>query len=372
MTRTAALDVGFNGLKGVFSGKDKLYIPNVVMKMERAETLGTNEGKPLQELHVQVTSNKLQVSGAYAVGELASRYIHADESNTKDRKGASDKTLILLLTAIALDAVKNSDDRDLEVEYILSTGLPIDEAKIDGSRKAFADKLKNGTHMVEFLTTPLYTGRSVKITFKEVFVNTEGHAAMVNLTVTDDFKLQNEYLRNQVVVMDDMGGNTTDIAVIRKGVIDSDFSTGIPLGLGPILDDIINDIFTVHRFRFKSRTELVDNITSKEQNYAYFIKSGGEVINIKDIVEKHLEPFSRDQYKQLVRACDKIVHVDTVYCVGGTAYLLKKFLERINDNQNKYNMLFAENAEESIWMIANAYDKILHMKAQQKGYQLTV
>jgi plasmid segregation protein ParM len=370
MIRTAAIDAGFDALKGMFGGLrgDKVYIPNVVHKMDRSESLGENEGTPLDELHVKVTSDAIKENGTFAVGTLASRFTTAEQSSMRDRKGDSDQTILLLLTAIAYDAAQNSSEEEvINAEYVLSTGLPIDESKIDNARASFGKKLKEGIHQVEFVETPELKGKKVRITFKDVFVNTEGHAAMVNITMDDDYKAQNKELFSRNILIDDMGGNTTDFAIIRKGKIDNEYSTGIPLGIGVILDDIIHEVLSVHRYRFKTRREIVENITSDFE--PYIIRPEGSPISIKEIVDKHLEVFAQDQYKQLQRLWAKVGNLHSVYCVGGTSFLLKDFLTDINEKKSRFDLNFLNDAEESIWSIAKAYQKLLALKAKKIGYE---
>ncbi|MGE6379521.1 ParM/StbA family protein [Peribacillus muralis] len=366
MVRTAAIDAGFDALKGIFGGLEgkKVYIPNVVLKMDRGALLGGEEINPISELHVKVTSDSLKESGVYAVGELASRSSVASQGNILDRKGTSDQALIVLLTAVALDAVEEDSLSDnLDVTYQLSTGLPIDESKIEGARKQFGDKLKNGSHLVEFMKTPNYEGKKVHIKFSDVFVNTEGHAAMVNITMSDDYKPRNTELLKKNVLIDDMGGNTTDLAVIRNGKIDSDYSTGLPLGIGRKLDDIIDEIFSVHRYQFKTRRELVENIISKTNPYS--IRPYDQVVSIKSIVDKHLLLFSKEQYNFLKRTWSNVGNLDCAYIVGGTAYLLKDFILDINKNDSKFDLKFLDDAEESIWSISKAYQKLLILKSKK-------
>lgn len=368
MIRTAAIDAGFDALKGIFGGLkgDKVYIPNVVYKMERSETLGGNEGNPIDELHVKITSDAIKENGTYAVGTLASRFTTADQSSMRDRKGDSDQTVLLLLTAIAYDAAKRSPNDVIEADYLLSTGLPIDESKLDNARSNFSKKLKEGIHQVEFIETPELKGRKVRISFKDVFVNTEGHAAMINITMDDDYKTHNKDLLNKNILIDDMGGNTTDYAVIRKGKIDNEFSTGIPLGAGTILDDIIHDVMSVHRYRFRTRRELVENITSDEP---FIIRPEGPPVSIQAIVDRHLLNFAKDQYNQLQRVWTNVGNLHSIYCVGGTAYLIKDFLIDINKQKARFDLNFLSDSNESIWSISKAYQKLLALKAKKAGYK---
>lgn len=366
MKRTAAIDAGFDALKGIYGGINgkQLYIPNVVVQMDREELLDADAGNPIEELHVKVTSDSITNSGVYAVGELASRSSIANQSSIQDRKGTSDQAMIILLTSVALDAIEETDSEEkvIEVDYTLSTGLPIDESKIDGARNNFANKLKDGTHVVEFMKTPKYQGRKVKIKFSTVFVNTEGHAAMVNITMDDQYKIQNQELMTKTVLIDDMGGNTTDLAVIRKARIDNEFSTGLPLGIGETLDNIIDKIHVEYRYKFKTRRELIENITSSSNPYS--IRPYDKVISIKTIVDKELMMFAKEQYNLLKRTWSKVGNVDLAYIVGGTGYIIKDFLIDINKNDAKFDIRFLDSAEDSIWSIAKAYQKMLKLREQ--------
>jgi len=374
MFRIGAIDSGFDALKGYIGGvkeENKVYIPNVIKELNRDESLGSGEGAAIDELHVRVTSDALTTKNntSYAVGNFASRFSTADQGAATDRKGDSDQTIILILTALALDAATcgqfNQESDLINAKYLLSTGLPIDESKKKGARKAFASKLKDGMHQVQFLETPGLKGKTVRISFEDVYVNSEGHAAMVNLTVSDDFKTRNEDLLQKNVLLDDMGGITTDFAVIRKGSIDNENSEGIPLGIGETLDEIIRKVHSEHRYRFKTRRDLINNITRDEK--AYIVRPQVEEVDIKKTVNDILEVFAQEQFIEIKRMWSKVNDLDVIICVGGTAYLLKEFIEELNSNIN-YPIQFADSAEESIWSIAKAYYKLLFLKAKNAGY----
>ncbi|ECD6517340.1 ParM/StbA family protein, partial [Salmonella enterica subsp. enterica] len=359
------------GYIGGYSEESKVYIPNVIKEVEKDESLGTGDGDALDNLHIKINSSALKEKNntAFAVGDYASRFTTAVQGSAQDRKGESDQTLILILAALAYDAVVSNKFKVVknvvEAQYLLSTGLPIDESKKKGARKNFANKLKEGTHEVEFLETPGLKGIKVQITFADVYVNSEGHAAMVNLTVDDDFKPRNSELKKQKVLLDDMGGITTDLAVIVNNVIDDENSDGIPLGISETLDEIIRKVYSEHRYRFKTRRDLVKNITREEN--PYIVRPQVEEINIKETVDKELRKFAEEQFIEIKRMWTKISDLDVIVCVGGTAYLLKEFIEEFNEGIN-YPIIFADSAEESIWSIAKAYYKLLIVKAKKAGY----
>lgn len=357
-----SLDAGFDALKGIFNGLEgeRVYIPNVAMKFQREENLGTDEILE-DELYVKITSESLKENGTYAVGTMASRFSLADQSTSYDKKGDSDQTLIIMLTAIAYHAAKNMSDKQIEYNCLLSTGLPISEAKKENARANFKNKLKKGTHLVEFVDS----GRKVKITFEDVYVNTEGHAAMVNLTMDSTYKPTRTDLLKKTVLIDDIGGTTTDLAVIRNGKIDTNFSTGLPTGINNTLDDIIQSVLAEFSYQFKTRRQLVACITNAQEPYTIRPQNRSE--SIKDIVDKHLKEYAAEHYKQLEYTWDKLDGVDSIQCVGGSAFLIKNFLMRLNEDKANFPIEFRDTAKESIWCIAEAYQKLLYLKSKKAG-----
>jgi plasmid segregation protein ParM len=369
MIRTAAIDAGNDGLKAIFEGlsTNPLLIPNVVTAMEERSMIDDSNA-PLEELHVRITSGALKQSGAYAVGNLAAKSSENEHISPKQFKSDNDQTLILMLTALAYDAVKKSSKEVVDVKYVLSTGLPVDEAKIEGKRKEFREKLMESIHEVKFEKTPKYSGRRVRITFEDVFVNVEGYAAMINLTMDDNLKPKNMDLMKQTLLINDMGGNTTDKAVIRNGKIDNEYSTGILLGIGTYLDEIIDEVHRTYRTNmFKSRRQLVDNITAAED--PYIIRPNRNPESIEAIVEKHLRKFARKQYQEIAKAWDQIGEVRAIYNVGGSAALIKDYLIEENEKNRQFEMHFLDQ-DESILSIVKAYFKLLIIQADKKGIEI--
>ncbi|WP_232252127.1 hypothetical protein [Bacillus licheniformis] len=140
--RLASVDIGNDAVKAFLGGvgeENKLYIPNVVAKLE-SRSIVEMEKNPIDAIHVEVISNKLKGgSQKVAVGNLASKQNVNDELMPDTDKSDSDQAMIMLLTTLALDAVKNfkpednkeddDDDQIIKARYLLSTGLPMDETK---------------------------------------------------------------------------------------------------------------------------------------------------------------------------------------------------------------------------------------------------
>ncbi|EOQ04518.1 ParM/StbA family protein [Bacillus cereus] len=363
----AAIDAGNDAVKAYFdSFANTVYIPNVVKEMEERQVIELGEN-PLDELHVHITSSALKKHATYAVGTLAAKEKQSAQIPATELKSGSDQTVILILTALAYEAALHNDGKTINAEFLLSTGLPVDEAK-DNKRANFKKKLIEGTHVVHFKETPHLKDKKVNILFKDIFVNVEGFAAMINLTVSDELKPQNENLKKKNILINDMGGNTTDKAVIRAGRIDNEYSSGSPLGIGEYLDAIRKEVFHTYRVEvFKSRRQLIENMTAEHD--AYIIRPHGKPVSYVKIAEKHLRQFSEREYADLVDKWKEVSDLHCIYNVGGSSAITKEFLEEINRRENGFEMHFLET-EDSIWSIAKAYYKLLLIIAKQKGIDL--
>lgn len=141
-SRIAAVDVGNDSLKGIFGKlENELNIPNVIARdIEDRPVIGIEEldsKDPLEGIHIKVHSPALKENNAiYRVGELATKSDNSTELDPGSSKSEEDQTLIMLFTALALDAVKeeNADifpkkNNVIDSSYVLGTGLPLREVK---------------------------------------------------------------------------------------------------------------------------------------------------------------------------------------------------------------------------------------------------
>lgn len=228
--RLAAIDIGNDAVKAYLGNlENSIYIPNVIAEVKNRDIIEM-EKDPLSALHVEITSSALkQKHGYYAVGKLAAKYPNNDELTPDVDKSESDQPVILLLTTLAYDAVKHFPEKDgvIEATYLLSTGLPLDETK-RGKTKNFRKKLKTAQHEVKFLQTPNLQGKTVHIKFEQVLVNTEGYAAYIDLTTNNDGSTKNEELFGKTILINDIGGLSTDSAIITsESEVDNEYSDGI-------------------------------------------------------------------------------------------------------------------------------------------------
>ncbi|MCY7565735.1 ParM/StbA family protein [Bacillus safensis] len=370
--RLASVDIGNDAVKAFLGGageENKLYIPNVLAKLE-TRSIVEMEKNPLDAIHVEVNSSTLKGGiQKVAVGKLASKQNVNEELTPDTDKSESDQAMIMLLTTLALDAVKNfisdKEDKDevIKAKYLLSTGLPMDETK-RGLNKAFRKKIRDGQHKVTFLDTPVYQGKTVEISFENVLVNTEGFAAYIELSE----KYQD--IVGKTVLINDIGGLSTDSAIITKDAqIDNEFSDGIKKGVAGALDNIIRKVYNEHRYTIKSRRDLVEIITSQDAEEKNTVYVAGKSTSIKDIVDEELSTLASEEYKLMKSIWRNVPDIRKAYNIGGGSAVLKDYLIEINKEDAKFPFEFPK-IEDSIWMIARAYFKILTLFCQKKGIEV--
>ncbi|MDM5300070.1 ParM/StbA family protein [Bacillus subtilis] len=366
--RLASVDIGNDAVKAFLGGleeENKLYIPNVVAKLE-SRSIVEMEKNPLDAIHVEVNSSTLKGVQKVAVGKLASKQTVNEELTPDTDKSENDQAMIMLLTTLALDAAKSleaDEDGVIKANYLLSTGLPMDETK-RGLIKAFRKKIRNGSHKVTFLNTPLYEGKTVEISFENVLVNTEGFAAYIELS--ENYK----DIDGKTVLINDIGGLSTDSAIITKDAqVDNEFSDGIKKGVAGSLDNIIRKVYNKHRYTIKSRRDLVEIITSSDAEEKNTIYVAGKATSIKDIVDEELSTLASEEYKLMKSIWRNVPDIRKAYNIGGGSAVLKDYLIQLNNEDAQFPFEFPK-VEDSIWMISRAYFKILTLYCQSKGIEV--
>ncbi|MGE7761982.1 ParM/StbA family protein [Peribacillus sp. NPDC097895] len=368
-SRIAAVDVGNDAIKAIFGKlESELYIPNVIAKdIEDRPVIGIeelNEKNPLEGIHIRVHSPALQDNNAiYRVGNLATKSDNPTELDLGSSKSEEDQTLVMLFAALALDAAKlgNNDtfkkvNNVVEANYTLGTGLPLREVK-EGKDVGYRSKLLGSVHQVEFLITPKYQGMKVNIKFDEVKVYPEGFAAYINLVMDKDLNIINRELIDRRILIQDIGGLSTDIAVIKNRKVDDDKAQGFNLGVAEALESIREEIRKKHGVELDSRRDVVEIITKKNDRNHIMVR--GSRTSVHDIVDRILGELAKKQYRHLRNVWQKNSQTEICYFVGGGSIVLKDYLKTLNQNFDGYNIDFFEDERESVWMMANAYYKLI-------------
>jgi plasmid segregation protein ParM len=367
--RIAAIDVGNDSLKGIFGKMEsEINIPNVIAKdIEDRPIIGIeelNNQDPIDGIHIRVHSPTLKDNNSiYRVGHLATKSSNSSELDPGSSKSEEDQTLVMLFTALALDAAREENkqlfkrsNNVIDATYILGTGLPLREVK-EGKDVGYRSRLLSSVHQVEFLVTPRYQGIKVNIKFEEVKVYPEGFAAFINLVMDNHLNIINKDLIDKRILIQDIGGLSTDIAVIKNRKVDDDKAQGFNLGVSESLEAIREEIRSRHGVELDSRRDVVEIITKKNDRNHIMVK--GSRTSVHDIVDRILLELAKKQYRHLRNVWQKNSQTEICYFIGGGAIILKDYLKTLNNNLDGYNIDFFEDEKESIWMMANAYYKLI-------------
>jgi len=266
----------------------------------------------------------------------------------------------MLLASLALDAVSSEAFKEkngvYDALYTLGTGLPLREVK-EGKDVGYRSRLLGSVHQIEFLVTPKHQGKKVNIKFDEVKVYPEGFAAYVNLIMDNDLKVINKELIDKQILIQDIGGLSTDIAVIRNRNVDDDKAQGFNIGVSESLEQIREEIRSKHGVELDSRRDVVDIITRKNNRNHIMVK--GSRTNVHDITDHILLELAKKEYRYLRNVWSRNSQTEICYFVGGGSAVLKDYIKAINNKLEGYNIEFFEDENESIWMMANAYYKLI-------------
>ncbi|HWK23145.1 MAG TPA: ParM/StbA family protein [Ureibacillus sp.] len=368
-SRTAAVDVGNDSIKAIFGELEyELNIPNIVARdTEDRPVIGIEElddKNPLDGIHIRVHSPALKENNAiYRIGNLATKSSNATELDPGSAKSEEDQTLVMLFATLALDAVHEGNKNPfprvknvIDANYTLGTGLPLREVK-EGKDAGYRSKLVGSVHQVEFLVTPKYQGLKVNIKFNEVKIYPEGFAAYINLVMDNQLKIINKDLIDKRIIIQDIGGLSTDIAVIKNRNVDDDKAQGFNLGVSESLEAIREEIRSKHGVELDSRRDVVEIITRKNDRNHIMVK--GSRTSVHDITDRILLELAKKQYRLLRNVWQKNSQTEICYFVGGGANVLKEYIKTLNNNLDGYNIEFFEDEKESIWMMANAYYKLI-------------
>jgi plasmid segregation protein ParM len=277
----------------------------------------------------------------------------------------------MLFASLALDAVREQNSEIfkktgnvIDASYTLGTGLPLREVK-EGKDVGYRSQLLSSVHQVEFLVTPKYQGLKVNIKFDEVKVYPEGFAAYINLVMDNELNIINRDLIDKRILIQDIGGLSTDVAVIKNRNVDDDKAQGFNIGVSEALESIREEIRTKHGVELDSRRDVVEIITRKNDRNHIMVK--GSRTSVHDITDRILLELAKKQYRHLRNVWQKNSQTEICYFIGGGAMVLKDYIKMLNNSLDGYNIEFFEDEKESIWMMANAYYKLISDYARKNN-----
>ena len=214
-------------------------------------------------LDLTITSPAVQLNGRFLVGPRAiTSGLPRREFDVNDfgGKAESDLSLILTLSRLASqvvsDAYQNHEDltQILSANIIMTTNLPIKEAKTKGVIEKYRDRYLNGKHIVNILNfdQPI----TVELRFIDVYVGLEGEMGQFEIAnapqplredIINDFIHSYPDLKDSITADDfiklkdvlgiDIGEGTTDFTVIAGGHANATASLSMSTGYGNVLED---------------------------------------------------------------------------------------------------------------------------------------
>jgi plasmid segregation protein ParM len=98
----------------------------------------------------------------------------------------------------------------------------------------------------------------------------------------------------------------------------------------------------------------------------------GSRTSVHDITDRILLELAKKQYRHLRNVWKKNSQSEICYFVGGGSIVLKDYIKMLNNSLDGYNIEFFEDEKESIWMMANAYYKLISDFARKNNLNTTV
>jgi plasmid segregation protein ParM len=253
--------------------------------------------------------------GKFTVGNIR----EADPTSFDDYP-LSAMNRVIVAHALRQAGVKSDD------EIICATGLPLKKFYKGGdlNRELIGAKTKN-LLINDVICTDGY--RAPKIIQHEVL--SEGVAAWMNYVIEEDesgrLSFNEEYLDMRMAFVD-IGGRTTDIAVVRQGALEMDRSNTVDIGMLKVKTDISQEIYK--QFDAKVSTEQMREIIEKGR-----LKLWGKSHDVSHIVKEKLGENSQRIYSEVKDTLKDASDIDMVVFVGGSINKMSEFVNNWFVNQ---------------------------------------
>lgn len=291
-------------------------------------------------LDVSVTKTSSNMSYNFIFGKQAEDFRTTNEERFNKYKSDDIKLAMHSIVCIANTIVSNipkDEWRDeLNIEVLLSTGLPYSEFKIYGREEEYIKKFK-GEHIINF-HNPSYPIKKINININDVILNCEGDYALRQIIYEKD---KIEKIKDKIVYIIDIGCYNVNFI---GGIVveDSDFKiipelcASIRSGNGTAIDLAIEEI----KIKYEDMFGIYDKITRLDITKA--VKGErtiiDENINIEYFYYKKSELIGRRIGKQIIKLTNLIKNKDNIYSIyiaGGGAYnpfLIEPIKEVLEDH----------------------------------------
>lgn len=205
-------------------------------------------------------------------------------------------------------------------EVVICTGLPVKKYYVGGNLNKDLIKRKK-QNLLKNDVVPLNGGVLPKVTKHDVV--SEGIAAWMDLVMQRDEKgklVINKELRQEKIAIIDIGGRTTDVAVIQNGNLDMSRSSTINVGMLAVKDAV------AEKLSEKFQTELsIDQINQAIEHKK--VKMFGSWEPVVDIVKSAEQTVASRIEAECKKCLNKSSDLDKIVFVGGTVMAIEQYLE---------------------------------------------
>ncbi|MFK4132146.1 plasmid segregation protein ParM domain-containing protein [Pseudomonas luteola] len=215
----------------------------------------------------------------------------------------------------------SSDD-----QIVCATGLPLKKFYKGGKPNESLILAKTSNLLMNDVNS-LDGYKVPKIVHHEVL--SEGVAAWMDFVIDEDDKgrlyFNEEYLDLRMAFID-IGGRTTDIAVVRQGELEMDRSNTIELGMLKVKNDIREELH--QSFETEISTEQMRGIMDSGT-----LKMWGKTHDVRDIVSTKLKENSQRIFSEVKLCLKNASDIDMVVFVGGTVIKMHENIQGWFKNQ---------------------------------------
>lgn len=352
MNKILSIDVGNSNVKMIGSAGTRTEIPNVVATATEYRAVREMEKSTLDSLHIKISAEYFGTA-CFLVGNLASEQPFANELNLVSEKSRNKQSLVMLLTAAALDAVEdikllNSQTGVYEAKYILSIGLPISQNGVQD--KSELTSLLKKKYYVEFLNTKDIAHKKVELEFSNVQINTEALSGYASLLT------KNPSLSKSNIMLYDIGGLTNDVTVITNNQVNNAFSHSYKEGMAIVLDGIKQKLALKYNYTLNSRKQVIDLLLKGKE--AWQITVFGERIDIASEIDFELKQYAEKLVRHVESIWFNIPYIECCYFMGGGSVMLNQYLlESMNALGMKMNLKFIDPTT-AVWANVEGYSII--------------
>lgn len=350
LNKILAIDVGNSKVKMLGNnGMSRLEIPNVIAEATESRAVSEMEKTIMDSLHIKITEAEFGTA-YFTVGNLAAKDAFARELNLVSEKSNNKQSLVMLLTAAALDAIEdinllNAHTGLFEAKYILSIGLPISQNGIKAKSELTA--LLRKKYYVEFLNTKDIAGKKVELEFTNVQINTEALAGYATLLT------KQPSLSKTNIMLYDLGGLTNDVTVIANNQVNNAFSNSYKEGMAVVLDNIKHKLALNYNYRLNSRQQVNELLLKGKESWQ--ITTFGERIDIASEIEFELMQYAQKILQQVQSLWYQVPQVECCYFMGGGSIILKEYLiKSIQTLGMKLNLQFIDD-DTAVWANVEGY-----------------